>query len=243
MYFRRFIGRANHILTISEYVKQSIIETCGTPSDKITIAYNGCRNLFAPLTLAEKNEVKQAFSDGKPYFFYTGAIHPRKNIPRLIRAYTQFRSRTGADVQLLLGGRFMGVQNEVAEAIEASCFKHDIKILGYVPEPDLAKLMGAALALTYPSLSEGFGLPVLEAMQADVPVLTSNTTALPEVAGAAAILVNPLDENAITTGLIQLLDATLGHDLIEKGRIQRQKFNWDTASEILHDRLVFTAQQ
>lgn len=238
LYLRRFIARADHILTISDYVKRSITEECSTSADKITVAWNGCRTQFVPISTAEQQEVRQAFSDGKSYFFYTGAIHPRKNIPRLIRAYTRFRARTGAEVLLLLGGRFMGHDTAVTEALEASPYKNDVRILGYVKDHDLARLMGSAMALVYPSLSEGFGLPVLEAMSADVPVLTSNTTALPEVAGDAAILVNPLDEAAIAHGLEQLLDAAFRQTLVEKGRIQRNLFSWDTAAEQLHDCLV-----
>ncbi len=234
----KFIARADHILTISEHVKQCIQAMCGTDPNKITVAYNGCRATFVPLTAAEKQVARDKFSEGKPYFFYTGAIHPRKNIPRLVRAFDQFKANTGAPALLLLGGRFLWDNSEVSTAIKASPYQADIRLLGYVPEDDLPSLMGAATALAYPSLNEGFGLPVLEAMHAEVPVLTSNTTSLPEVAGNAALLVDPYSEQQIADGLAQLYnDIDLGQNLVEKGRLQREKFSWDTAADTLMARL------
>lgn len=239
-YQRQYIARANRILTISEYVKSSIMATCGTHPDKIRVAYNGCRTIFEPVSEQVQIDTLQQFSEGQPYFFYTGAIHPRKNIPRLIRAFSSFKAATGAPVQLLLGGRFAWHTGEVTDAYNASTYKKDIKILGYINDLDLPRIMGSALALVYPSLSEGFGLPVLEAMQCNVPVLTSNVTALPEVAGDAALLIDPEDETALTNGLIQLWqDAALRNGLVERGKVQRAKFSWDTAADILMDELLF----
>jgi glycosyltransferase involved in cell wall biosynthesis len=242
-YLPKFLKRADHILTISEHVKRSIHEVGGIDPEKITVNYNGCRDGFKPLESPEKQAVLNKFSDGKPYFFYTGAIHPRKNIPRLVRAYTRFRASTGAPHLLLLGGRFLWDNPEVTDAIRASAYQSDIRLLGYVPEGDLPGLMGAATALVYPSLHEGFGLPVLEAMSAEVPVLTSNTTALPEVAGDAALLVDPYSEDQIADGLVRLYrDPAFAQDLVQKGRLQREKFSWDTAADVLMERLLETTQ-
>jgi glycosyltransferase involved in cell wall biosynthesis len=234
-YQRRYAERADHLLTISEHIKQTIMELCGVPAPRISVAYNGCREAFLPVDAPTQAAVRARFSDGQPYFFYTGAIHPRKNIPRLIRAYAAFRQRTGARVLLLLGGRMAWHTGEVTDAIANSPYQTDIRVLGYVPDQDLPLLMGAAHALAYPSLSEGFGLPVLEAMRCHVPVLTSNVTALPEVAGDAALLVNPTDEQAIAQGLVDLWENdTLRRRLVEKGQAQQAKFQWDTAAETLH---------
>ncbi len=233
-YLPKFIARADHILTISEHVKRSMQTECGTDPSKITVAYNGCRDAFRPLLEDEKQAVRAKFSEGKPYFFYTGAIHPRKNIPRLVRAFDRFKANTSAPALLLLGGRFLWDNAEVTEAIKASPYHGDIRLLGYVPEHDLPGLLGSATALAYPSLNEGFGLPVLEAMHAEVPVLTSNTTSLPEVAGAAALLVDPYNEQQIADGLARLYnDSNFGSHLVEKGRLQREKFSWDAAADTL----------
>lgn len=227
----RYLRRADHVLTVSEYVKQDIAGTCGVPSDKITAVYNGCREVFRPIQEAEKQGVREKFSEGKHYFFYTGAIHPRKNIPRLIRAFDRFRQETGAPVLLLLAGRFAWQTGEVRTAYESATHHDAIRFLGYVEDADLADLMASALALTYISLSEGFGLPVLEAMYCDTPVLAAGTSCLPEIAGEAALFVDPLSEDSIVAGMKKMYsDPDFAADLVKKGRGQREKFSWDKAA-------------
>ncbi|MBV6440302.1 MAG: D-inositol-3-phosphate glycosyltransferase [Saprospiraceae bacterium] len=238
----RYLRRADRILTISKFVETDIIQTCGIPTAKIATVQNGCRDGFSPIPEAEQQRVRDEFAGGQEYFFYTGAIHPRKNIPRLIRAFDNFKTKTGAPVKLLLAGRFAWKTGDVETAWEAAKNKGDICFLGYVDDAVLPKLMASALALAYVSLSEGFGLPLLEAMHAEVPVLTSKAGALPEVAGDAALLVDPLSETAIAKGLEQLWhDPAFARKLVEKGRIQRDKFSWDAAAEHIHRILKNTA--
>jgi glycosyltransferase involved in cell wall biosynthesis len=228
----RYLRRADHILTVSAFVRQDIVHTCGIDAAKISTVYNGCREVFKPLQLSEKQEVRNFFSEGKPFFFYTGAIHPRKNIPGLIRAFDRFKARTGATVLLLLAGRFAWQTGEVRAAYEQAQHRTDIRFLGYVDDGDLARLMAAALALTYVSFSEGFGLPVLEAMYCDTPVLAAEASCLPEIAGEAALYVDPFSESSMAAGLEQLYtDPLLVKTLVEKGRQQRARFNWDKAAE------------
>lgn len=237
-YLPRFLRRAEHILTVSNFVRQDIAQTCKLPLHNITTVYNGCRTVFVPLDAAEKQAVRAQFSTGKPYFFYAGAIHPRKNIHRLIRAFDQFKQQSASPAQLLLAGRFAWKTGEVLSAYESAEHRADIHFLGYVSEADLARLTAAATALAYVSLSEGFGLPMLEAMHCDTPVLAAHATCLPEIAGDAALLVNPLSEQAIAEGLEKLwADPVFAQNLIEKGRIQRQKFNWDAAAASVYDAL------
>ncbi len=238
----RFLRRADLVLTVSEYVRQDIAQTCGIDTAKITTVHNGCRDVFKPIQTIEKQQVKAQFSDGEPYFLYTGAIHPRKNITRLIRAFDQFKQKTGAPVLLLLVGRFAWQTGEVRTAYEQAQSRADIRFLGYVEEADLARLMAAALALTYVSQSEGFGLPVLEAMYCDTPVLAANATCLPEIAGEAALYVDPLSESSIAAGLEKLYaEPALGQSLVEKGRQQRRQFSWDKAAEKIYQCLQQTA--
>ncbi|MDO8367402.1 MAG: glycosyltransferase family 1 protein [Saprospiraceae bacterium] len=228
----KFLRRADCVLTVSDYVRQDIIRTCGISPDKISTVYNGCRDGFLPLESTEKQAVSAKFSEGKAYFFYAGAIHPRKNIPRLIRAFDLFKTKTAAPLKLLLAGRFAWQTGEVRSAYDQAVHRSDIQFLGYVPEEDLARLTAAATALTYLSLSEGFGLPMLEAMYCDTPVMAANATCLPEIAGNAALLVDPLSETAIAEGLEKLWrDADLVRKLVENGRLQREKFSWDKAAE------------
>ena len=231
-FFPRYMRRAEQIVAVSEFTKKSICEVPGILANKISVVYNGCREGFITLTTVEKRQAQAAFSGGEQYFFYSGAIHPRKNIPRLIRAFDAFKSRTAAPVKLLLAGRFAWQTGEVKSSWEQALNKNDIQFLGYVQESDLQKLTAAALALVNVSLSEGFGLPVLEALQCDVPVICSNTTALPEVAGSAGLLVDPLSEAEIAQALEKIYtDGGLRSYLIENGRSQRLKFDWDLAAE------------
>lgn len=231
----KFLRRADHVLTVSQFVQQDIAQTCGVSTEKITAVYNGCRDIFQPLDEDTKAQVRIQFSGGHPYFFYAGAIHPRKNIARLIRAFDLFKTQTGAPHQLLLAGRFAWKTEEVGVAIKTARHRADIRLLGYIPEADLARLTASATALTYLSLNEGFGLPMLEAMYCDTPVLAANATCLPEIAGDAALLVDPLSEAAIAQGLEKLAhNPSFAQQLIENGRKRRLKFSWDAAAEQIY---------
>lgn len=231
-YLPAFIQRADRIVTVSEYTKTSIIETTGAEPDKIQVIYNGCREIFRPISELEQQAVKENYSGGFPYFFYTGAIHPRKNIPLLISAFNRFKDKTQAPAKLLLAGRYAWKTGPVLEALEQSPWRADIILLGYVEDTDLAAIMASAFAVVYPSISEGFGLPILEAMYCDIPVIASNTTAMPEVAGNAALLIDPYSEETLVDGMVELwANPRRREELIEKGRMQRQAFSWDRAAE------------
>jgi glycosyltransferase involved in cell wall biosynthesis len=239
----KFLNRAEQVVTVSEYVKNDIVQTCGLDPDKIAVVYNGCRDGFVPLSETEQQAVRAQFTGGQPYFFYTGAIHPRKNIHRLIRAFDAFKSKTGAPVKLVLTGRFAWQTGEVRSAWEQARYKDDIIFTGYVDESDLTRLMASAIALTYLSISEGFGLPMLEAMNTDTPVLAADATCLPEVAGGAALLVDPYAESAIAEGLESMYgNAGLRDSLIEKGRQRRLDFSWDQAARDIYQLLTQTAR-
>ncbi|MCS7037058.1 MAG: glycosyltransferase family 1 protein [Saprospiraceae bacterium] len=238
----RFIQRADRIVAVSEYVRQSILQRVGVPAERISTVYNGYRSAFKPLSAAECAAVRDAYADGQAYFLYTGAIHPRKNVSRLIAAFDAFKAQTGAPVRLLVAGRMAWLSEPVREALHKAQFSSDIRLLGYVSEAELTRLCAAALALVNVSLNEGFGLPVVEAFACDVPVLCSDRTALAEVAGEAAFLVNPESVSEIAAGLLALYrDAALREALVSKGRLQRQKFRWDAAAQQLYRLLQETA--
>ncbi len=228
----RYLQRAERIITVSDFSKRDIIEHFPVTPEKILVACNGIREVFSPLKAAQKSAVRAQYTAGQDYFFYVGAVHPRKNVHRLIEAFDGFKKATRSAVKLLIGGRFAWQTDEVKDAWESAQYKSDILFLGYVPDEELPRLMGAALALVYVSLFEGFGVPLLEAMHCDVPVITSNVTSLPEVAGKAALLVNPLDIFDIAKAM-QLISEkpALRQDLIAEGRTQRLQFSWDKATE------------
>ncbi|MBK6931273.1 MAG: glycosyltransferase family 4 protein [Saprospirales bacterium] len=231
-FFPGFMRRAEHLVAGSTYTRQQIVDLSGIPAEKISVVYNGCREGFHPLPEQEKRAVRAQYAGGSDYFFYTGAIHPRKNIPRLIRAFDAFREETGASFRLLLAGRMAWQTGAVREAYENARHRSDIHFLGYVPEDQLQRLMAAAWALVYVSLGEGFGLPVLEAMHSETAVICAATTALPEVADEAALLVDPCLEVEICAAMVRIFqDDALRQRLIARGRLQRAKFDWDVAAQ------------
>jgi len=235
----RYCQRVERIATVSDYTRQDIEQRYGISRKKIRVCGNGCREGFHPLSDTEKEASRQRFGKGKPYFLYIGAIHPRKNVHRLIAAFTDFKERTGSQVQLLLAGRFAWQTGRVKTAYENSPFRQDIHFLGYVPDEDLPVLLGGALCFVYPSLFEGFGLPLLEAMQAEVPIITSNLASMPEVAGPAARLVNPQATNAIAHAMQEIEEKpALRQQLIQEGRQQRGKFSWDEVAAVVDDMLM-----
>ena len=223
------------MVTVSHFTKKDILESYKIDDAKITVAHNGCRAIFKPLPSEEKTKIKKQFSNDCPYFFYAGAVHPRKNVHRLITAFDAFKKTCPSTVKLLIGGRFGWQTGEVKTAFDNAKHQDDIHFLGYLSEQDLPALMASAVAMVYVSNFEGFGLPVLEAMTCQVPVITSNVSSLPEVAGDAALLIDPENTAQIQGALTQLWQQpALRAALIEKGKTQHLKFNWDHTAKILN---------
>lgn len=241
-YVPRYLNRAERVITVSEFVKQDIVKHYQLDPNKISVAGNGCKATFVPLPQSRKEAVRKKYANGKPYFFYLGALHPRKNVERLIRAFDQFRQQHSEDVQLLLGGRLAWQSESIRREWERAQCQSDIHWLGYVPDEELPDILGSALALTYISLFEGFGVPLLEAMHTEVPIITSNVASLPEVAGEAALYVDPTSETAITDAMLTLAtDASLRHQLVEAGRKQRRKYSWDKTTALVWTELLKVA--
>ncbi len=236
---KRFNQRASRIVAVSEFTKADLVKQYGIAPAKISVSGNGCREMFSPLQMAEKMDARDAFSEGKPYFYYIGAVHPRKNVHRLIAAFDQFKTTTGASHKLLIAGRFAWQAGEVKSAFEVAKHQSDIRFLGYVTDADSSQLMGAAAALVYVSLFEGFGVPLLEAMHAEVPIVTSNVSSLPEVAGEAALLVAPTKVEEIAEAMRRISeDEHLCNKLVANGRVQRTKFNWQRATDVVYEGLL-----
>lgn len=238
-FFKRFVKKAVRVATISEYSKQDIASFYNISPAKIDNVSCGINGNFDPLTAAEKAATREKFSGGKPYFFFVGSMHPRKNIKRLIEAFTIFRNQTGADIKLLLAGAIWWSKSTIEEAYNSSPYKNDIVFTGRLSEEDLKKVLGSALALSFVPIFEGFGLPIVEAFQSEVPVICSNTTSMPEVAGDAAILVDPFKIESIVEGMKKMYaDESLRLRLVELGRIQKNKFTWDNTALLFWEAIV-----
>ncbi len=231
----RFLRRADQIISVSHFTKQDIIRHYQIDSKKINVVQNGCRDGFEAVDEETKTKIRNQYSTGKEFFFYVGAVHPRKNVHRLITAFDQFKQKTNSEVQLLIGGRFAWQTGPVKTAFDQAKHQEDIHFLGYLSEADLKQIMASAMAFVYPSLFEGFGIPVLEAMHSGVPVISSNVSSLPEVTGEAGILIDPNSVEALTTAMVKMAsDSAFRQQLIEKGKEQKQQFDWDRSAEAVY---------
>ncbi len=243
-FFRRFARKAKRIATISEYSKKDIVDFYKIDPGKIDNVSCGINSNFNKLTAQEVQEIRAKWSGGKPYFFFVGSMHPRKNIGRLIEAFELFKRNTGADLKLVMGGSIMWMKSDIEAAFTNSKFKDDILFTGRLSDKDLQGLLGASFALSFVPLFEGFGLPVVEAMSCEVPIICSNTTSLPEVAGDATLLVDPFKIEDIAAAMEKLYNnPELCLTLVEKGRVQREKFTWDNTAKLLWNTVVRTAHK
>lgn len=231
-YYPRFAKKAERILTVSSYSKDDIVETLSVPPAKVDVVYNGAHEEYKPLSEDEITATRQQYSDGKPYFLYVGALQPRKNIDRMLQAFDGFKSQMGSDYLFLLAGRKAWMTVSIEKTYDQMAHKSSVRFLDYQPLESLTKLMGAAHALTYVSLFEGFGIPILESLQCGVPVITSNTSSMPEVAGDAGLLVDPLNVTAITSAFVALAsDDEQYQTLKQKAVAQSKQFSWDRTAE------------
>jgi len=234
---RRSAALNDVIATVSEFSKQDIVSKLGVRPEKIRVIYNGLRDPNPPDPDQERN-VRRSYGLAGRFVLNVGGIHERKNVPRLIRAFASLRRDHGYGGMLVITGRTGGapyqerMKRRCDEAVRRAGLDGSVVFTDFVTESELDSLYRSADCLVYPSLYEGFGIPVLEAMKLDLPVVTSSTTALPEVAGDAALLVNPERVEEITEAMARIVsDQGLRRDLARRGRERAQGFTWETNAE------------
>ncbi len=232
--FRFAREKADAIIAVSESTKRDIVRLLGIEPARIHVVYEGVDPAFCPLP-AEVVAAGLAQYDLSPdgYILHVGTVEPRKNLVRLVQAYgAVWRQRPYATPPLVLAGATGWFFREVFDQIEKLGLTEQVKFIGRVDDADLPALYNGALFLAYPSLYEGFGLPVLEAMACGTAVLTSNVSSLPEIVGQAGVYVEPGDVQSITDGLLLLLDdALLRRELADKGLARAKDFTWRKAAE------------
>ncbi|MCX5848855.1 MAG: glycosyltransferase family 1 protein [Deltaproteobacteria bacterium] len=233
-FFPQFAKKAKVIATVSEYSKRDIVTSYGEPPGKITVTYNGVGKAFRPLLEEERKNVREELTGGAPYFLSVGAIHPRKNLARLLEAFEKFKKETTARTKLVLLGPRLFKTGEVFQTWQRISHKSDVLFPGIVSEERLARIYGGAHAFFFVSYFEGFGIPAIEAMSCDVPVVAADRTSLPEVCGDAALLVDPFSVNAITEAMKAVcFDETLRKNIVEIGRAQSKLFGWERTADLL----------
>ena len=241
-FFPRFAHKATRIATVSEFSKQDIVETYGVDSKKIDVVYDGAHSFYRPCSDDEKTLICQKFTDGKPFFIYVGTISRRKNLTNILLAFDKFKdAHQDSQQQLLVVGSRYWWQDELASAYDNMRHQSDVRFVCHAESDVLAQLMRASTALVYTSLFEGFGIPIIEAFCAETAVITSDVTSMPEVAGDAALLVDPLSVDAIADAMSRIEgDEALRASLIEKGRARKELFSWDRTATLLWDSLMKT---
>lgn len=229
----RSIARATHVHAVSETTRQDIITLYNTPPEKVSVIFNAVEPRFKPMDISKDVLAKYHIPD-IPYIISVGTVQPRKNYSRLVKSLVQLRQKH--DVHLVIAGGRGWLEDEFYATIQQTGMTDYVHVTGFVADEDLPTLYSGAICMAYPSLYEGFGIPVLEAMACGTPVLTSTTSSLPEVAGTSAILVDPYDIDAIHNGLERLIsDQDLRKTLSEKGLSQAQKFTWEhSAHQLKH---------
>lgn len=233
-FFPKFARKATRIATVSQFSKSDITKQYGINPDTIDVVFNGCNPLYKPVLPEIKEQVKQKYTRGCDYFLFVGALHPRKNISRLFQAFDKFRQEQSADIKLLVVGEKYYWTSEIKHTYLNLEHKMDVIFTGHLSTEELTGVTGSALALTYVPYFEGFGIPLIEAMNCDVPVITSNVTSMPEIAAGAALLVDPFSVNDITNAMLRLAnDNELRQQLIEKGRQRKFDFSWDKTADTL----------
>ncbi|MEM9935716.1 MAG: glycosyltransferase family 1 protein [Bacteroidota bacterium] len=228
-----YAEKAAHICTVSEFSKEDIIKTYGLAPDKLSVVYNGASATFSPISDAEKKQVRATYTGGAPYFHMVGAIHPRKNITSVLKAFDAFCEQVDLHVKLLLVGRKGWKYEEALSVYEHMKHKESVIFTGFVSDQELGKIYGASEGLVYIPVFEGFGIPLLEAMYAETPIVASEVSSIPEIAGKAAVLVSPTDTHEISRAMISIFqDSARKQACIQEGRKQREKFSWDQTYQL-----------
>ncbi|MCF8253098.1 MAG: glycosyltransferase family 4 protein [Bacteroidia bacterium] len=230
----RFVKAATRIATVSEFSKQDIVKQYGIKPSKIDVVYNGINEGYMPLTEGEIDLVRKKYSEGKPYFLFVGSQSPRKNLVRLIKAFDIYKLKTKSNYKLVLVGSSFWGEGEIAQALKDSTFSSDILFTGRLVQTELEKIMAAAFALTFVSYFEGFGIPLVEAMQCGVPIISSNTSCMPEIAGNAALYVDPFNIDEMAKEMENLYSSPeIKQDLIRKGNSRKLNFSWNQTANKL----------
>lgn len=226
---------AAHVLTMSEYSRKDILQlVSGLDPACVSVTYQSCNAIYKEATTSPQ-PVNEVISNGRAYIFALGADDPRKNTLRLVKAYLDLLQKFGIAQNLVISGYSNWENSEAYRAVKSAGATDRVKFLAFVSLEELAALYRSALFFVYPSLYEGFGIPVLEAFSTGCPVLASNVTSIPEVGGDSVVYVDPLSEDQIGQAMYKLVqDAELRQSLIDRGHARALKFTWEeTAKQTL----------
>lgn len=232
---RKFLKKAEIIVTLSDFIKQEIISTYSIPAQKTTVIGNAAGSSFKPLDWEEREKVKEQYAEGCEYFVFTGGLHPGKNLVNLLKAFSIFKKWQKTNMKLVViinSGKY----EDQAEKLNSYKYKNEITLAKNLSVDELAQVTGGAYAMIFPSFYEGFGAAVLEAMQCEVPVITSPGSSMSEIAGDAALYANPGSPEELAEEMKRIFkDEQLRDKLITAGKERVKDYTWDkTTALTLH---------
>lgn len=233
-YTPKFLNKAKIIATVSQFSKKDILKNYKIDEQKIQVIYSASKKIFRPVSAEQKIAAKDKYTEGKEFFIYVGALQPRKNLVNLLKAFSIFKKRQKSEMKLVLAGRLAWKNDAFLHLLKTYKYKKDVMLTDYVDEEELVQLTGASYAMVYPSFFEGFGVPVLEGMNCEIPVLTSGNTSMQEVGEDAALYFNPDDYEDMAAKLMHIYkDEDLRKRLIEKGKSVAEKYSWEQTAALL----------
>jgi len=233
-FFPKFATKAIRIATVSEFSKMDIVTQYRILPCQIDVVYDGANELYKPLLPQTITKIREKYTSGAPYFIFIGSLHPRKNLVNLFKGFDLFRLNYNEDIKLLIVGARKWWTKEIGIAFKEMKYSDDVVFSGRLNGDELAQALGASLALTYVSYFEGFGIPIVEAFCCGVPVITSNVTSMPEIAGDAALLIDPFCPDSIALAMKSITeDVHLRNELIRKGLDRKKEFTWQRTADLL----------
>ncbi len=228
LFFKESVKQSDQLITMSEYTKQSLIDNFHICHEKITVIYEGVSSIFQPLPKEKVQEVLQRYQITKPFFLAVGTLEPRKNYPVLLHAFRNFAN----DYILVIIGKKGWKAADIYQTIRTLQLEDKVKILGYVNINELPSFYNGAEIFIFPSIYEGFGLPLVEAMACGAPVICSNASCLSEIGGDAVKYFHPCDSEELKAKIQELLQSPqLRQELQEKGKNRARKFDWDLTAQ------------
>lgn len=235
-YMMMYAQKAQRLVCVSEYTLNDCVKTWGIPKSKMDIVYNAPQGHFTYQPEAQPDLPFEGFN----YFVCVGSLNPRKNLALAARAFTKYKLK-GGKAELVFVGTTMLADEELNRVLEESPYASHIHFVGRKEGDELNKILSRAKALLFPSLFEGFGIPIIEAMSAGTPVISSHASCMPEIAGDAAILLSPSNVEAWVNAMRSIEENEVRESWIEKGLNRAKDFSWDTSAEKLWNNIEKTA--
>ncbi len=243
-FFPIFARKATRLTTVSEFSRRDIAKTYHVPLEKIDVVGCAANELYKPFSDEENTETKARYTDGRDYFYFVGALHKRKNLTNLFKAFDLFKSKTRSDVKLVIVGNKKWWKGEIEDTYNAMQYASDVVFTSRLPLEEVNRIASASIACVFVSLFEGFGIPPLEAFRSHTAAIISDTTSLPEVGGDAAIYADPCNVESIEQAMENIYDnPTLRKECIAKGILQADKFSWNKTAEKLWNTIMKAMQQ